>query len=154
MPPPRPAPTRSRILVSAVAGLGLLGALLWGIWRQPAPAAPETVLLAGETMGTTFQVTVVVPIASADVLESLRAGVEAELASVDGTLSHYRETSDIGRINSGEGTGWTAVAAETVEVLELARGISERSGGAFDVTVAPLVGLWGFHHKQPLDAEP
>ena len=154
MPPPRPAPTRSRILVSAVAGLALLCALLVGIWRRPAPTAPETVLLAGETMGTIFQVKVVVPIASAEVLDSLRDGVEAELASVDGALSHYRETSDISRLNSGDGTGWTTVAAETVEVLELARGISERSGGAFDVTVAPLVGLWGFHRKQPLDAEP
>jgi FAD:protein FMN transferase len=142
------------MLVSAVAGLGLLGALLYGVWKRPAPSVPETVLLAGETMATTFRVKVVVPAADATTMDALRAAVETELAEVEGTLSHFRQTSDIGRINAREEPGWEPVDAATVQILDLARTISERSGGAFDVTVAPLVGLWGFHHKQTPEAEP
>ncbi len=157
MPPPRPPATRARILVSAVAGVALLVVLMSMVLKRPEGIDPrETLVLTGETMATTWQVKVLVPVVDTeqDLVTPLARAVQAELDAVDETLSHYREDSDIGRLNRWTEPGPMTVAPETVAILELARTVSEHSGGAFDVTVGPLVGLWGFHRKQALDAEP
>jgi thiamine biosynthesis lipoprotein len=52
--------------------------------------------------------------------------------------------SEISRFNAFESTGWFEVSPETAKVLATARQISEQTDGAFDVTVAPLIELWGF----------
>jgi len=155
MPPPRPPPTRARVIVSTVAGLALLGVLIYSVWKRPGvEALPETALLSGETMGTTFLVKVVVPALDGATAEALRDATDAELAAVNGAMSHYVEDSDVSRLNRHEADAPLTVGEDTAEVLRLAQDISERSGGAFDVTVGPLVDLWGFHRKQALDAEP
>ena len=48
------------------------------------------------------------------------------------------------RFNADPGTEWFAVSAETVLILRRGIEIGARSGGAFDMTVGPLVDLWGF----------
>ncbi len=55
--------------------------------------------------------------------------------------------SEISKLNSLAMLGESKkipVSRETLEMLNLARGVSESSGGAFDITVAPLVDLWNF----------
>ena len=58
-------------------------------------------------------------------------------------LSRTREGSDVWRINHAGGQP-VAVSRDTLTILEAARQVSERSGGAFDVTVAPLSTQWDF----------
>ena len=58
-------------------------------------------------------------------------------------LSRTIEGSDIWRINHAEGAP-VEVSADTIELLETARQVSEMSGGAFDVTIAPVSTLWDF----------
>ena len=103
---------------------------------------PRKVVYRTQTMGTVGGVTLV----TADSLASLpQAYLVAEAwQHVDSLMSNWTETSEVARINRDVGTTAQAIAPEVSKVLETALAISEASGGAFDVTVEPLVRLWGF----------
>ena len=58
-------------------------------------------------------------------------------------LSRTVEGSDVWRINHAEGQP-VEVSPETLEILDVARQVSERSGGMFDVTIAPVSTMWDF----------
>ncbi|HXG62743.1 MAG TPA: FAD:protein FMN transferase [Planctomycetota bacterium] len=74
--------------------------------------------------------------------ERARRAAFAELAAVDERMSDYREDSEISRLSRRSGVGPVPVSEPLFEVLSAARKFSELSGGAFDVTVGPLVELW------------
>ncbi len=76
--------------------------------------------------------------------ERIRTAISRELALVDRLFSGWTEASEISRLNAHASTAPFRVSPETLAVLELGRRASELSGGAFDVTVAPLVEAWGF----------
>ena len=66
------------------------------------------------------------------------------LDQVDASLSAFNPQSTVSKVNRNE-----AVEADRMfsEVFDLALKVSEATGGAFDITVAPLVNLWGFGFK-------
>src|SRR5690606_35834575 len=64
--------------------------------------------------------------------------------AVDTSMSGYREDSEVSRFNATPSTDWFGVSRELVRVIETALEVGVESRGAFDVTVAPLVQLWGF----------
>lgn len=74
------------------------------------------------------------------------AGAFAEIRRLDALLSHYQPNSAISRLNRA---GHLAHAPEVAGLLARATAYAQASGGAFDVTVAPLVDLWGFKQRQP-----
>jgi len=119
-----------------------------------APADPRAVFhrLAGETMGTTWAVTVV---GSPDVGRAeLRAAIERELDTVVAQMSTWREDSDLSRFNRAPAGTDHPVPAGLWIVLNCALSVARDSGGAYDPTVGPLVSLWGFgpplrHTDQP-----
>lgn len=107
--------------------------------------------IAGETMGTTYQVKYVAgrgPGVSRR--ETLQSGIAEILAEIDRQMSTYREDSELSRFNASRSTDWIPVSRELATVIETARTISHRSGGAFDVTVKPLIDLWGFGSGPPM----
>ena len=71
--------------------------------------------------------------------------IEAELKKVDNSLSPFNKTSIISRINRNE---QVTVDSMFTDVFTLAKSISKETDGAFDITVAPLVNLWGFGFKK------
>lgn len=113
-------------------------------------------------MGTTFTVTVVsgrgagpeavrpeARLHPTPPIEQLdQAGVEAQvrrvLERVEGRMSHYRPGSELSRFNRAATTEPQAMSRETLGVVAEALAVSRASGGAFDVTVGPLVDAWGF----------
>ena len=126
-------------------------------------AVPQRWTISGETMGTTFAVTVVSipgageaqarPEGSVRSLVSAdrridRPVVEAEvrrlLERIEGRMSHYRPESELSRFNRGRTTEPRPMSSETLGVVGEALAVSRVSGGAFDVTVGPLVEAWGF----------
>lgn len=117
-------------------------------------AAPalEANCLHGETMGSTWRV--VAPRLGAEARPALCARIEALLESVNARMSTYRPDSELSRFNASTSTDWQPVSAELLEVLAAARRVSEASDGAFDVTVGPLVDLWGFGPQARIDAPP
>ncbi len=76
-----------------------------------------------------------------------RAGgiVFEEISRIDGLLSKYKEASDVSRLNKD---GSLAVSPDTFYIIEKAKEFCQVTEGAFDVTVAPLVDLWGFTDKK------
>lgn len=109
--------------------------------------------LTGTTMGTTFSVKIVAPPRPLQ-LESLRDEIRVLLEAVNQRMSTYIEDSEISLFNSSPGDEWVPVSAELCASIEDAQAISRLSGGAFDVTVAPLVDAWGFGPAIAVDTPP
>ncbi|WP_246004332.1 FAD:protein FMN transferase [Marinimicrobium koreense] len=100
---------------------------------------------SGPTMGTTFNVTLVVTDQSPPVdAAKIQAGLERELAQINQQMSTYIDDSELMQFNRSKVGQWQSLSAPLAEVLAISRRISERSEGAFDITVGPLVDLWGF----------
>lgn len=77
---------------------------------------------------------------------ALRAAAEGafrEMQRLSDMMSHYDPASVVSAINDAAGVRWIPVPPELAEVLAQARRVSERTGGAFDVTIGGLRG-WRF----------
>jgi len=98
--------------------------------------------LGGHTMGTTWQVKLVV--ARSRDLHPLHAGIQAQLDAVVAQMSTWEADSDISRFNRAAAGVWQTLPPLFDTVMQCALEIAQRSGGAFDPTVGPLVALWGF----------
>lgn len=70
--------------------------------------------------------------------------IEAELHSVNAQMSTYLPESELSQFNSGVAGQWIEVSAELANIVAVALDLSRSSDGAFDITVGPLVNLWGF----------
>ena len=95
----------------------------------------------GRTMGTEYAVTWS---GGTDCTPALAHRLEAELHRVNLQMSTYLPDSELSRFNRGPVGKWMPVSAELAAMVVLALELSRRSDGAFDVTVGPLVNLWGF----------
>jgi thiamine biosynthesis lipoprotein len=81
-----------------------------------------------------------------------RAAIEeafSAIAEVDRLMSNYRDDSELAAINRAAWREPVRVSDPMLAVLQAAARVSAASSGAFDITVGPLVRLWGFHDKQP-----
>ncbi len=112
----------------------------------------------GATMGTTYSITLPrLPEGSSET--QLRREFDERLAGVNREMSTYEDDSTISRFNRHDGSDWVAVSPAFVEVTRTALELSRLSGGVYDITVAPLVDLWGFGaadnfaERVPSDAE-
>ena len=76
--------------------------------------------------------------------KDLQSDIEAELQKVDNSLSPFNKQSIITKVNNNEEI---VVDRMFKEVFLLAMNISKETDGAFDITVAPLVNVWGFGFK-------
>lgn len=128
---------RTRFVAGLIVAGSVVVAMLAGGCSQP----PAVTALRGSTMATTWSVQVAGPVADRD---ALRTAVQATLDRIESLMSTYRANSEVSRFNASPSLDWVAVDRETCEVVRLALDVSALSGGAFDITVAPLVNLWGF----------
>jgi FAD:protein FMN transferase len=79
--------------------------------------------------------------------------VFSEISRIEGMLSKYRPESEVSRLNKN---GQVKASPEMFYIMEKSVGFWELSAGAFDVTVGPLMDLWGFTKKEfrrPSDGE-
>ena len=93
-------------------------------------------------MGTSYSVTVTG--AGTRDEPAIAAAVRDELERVDALMSTYREDSELSRFNRHDSYDPFPLSEETYAVLAGALAVSKQTGGAFDVTVGPLVNAWGF----------
>lgn len=99
--------------------------------------------LSGATMGTSFSVKLVAPPDDVD-REKLQQDIRRTLERIEDLMSTYRAESELSAFNANLSTDWFGVSAELCAAIEQALSVCELTGGAFDVTIAPLVNLWGF----------
>lgn len=99
--------------------------------------------LSGSTMGTTFNIVLVAPGDDVD-SAALQAAISAELDEVNALASTWLADSQLAAFNASQSTGWIDVSGEFCRMVEQALEVCRLSRGAFDITVGPLVNLWGF----------
>lgn len=107
---------------------------------------PEVLEISGPAQGTTYSIQVVAPAEGLDEA-ALRAAAEDELATVDRLLSTWRNDSELARFNQAPADAWFPVSAELAGLVARSLEIGRETGGAFDITLAPLLELWGFGPK-------
>lgn len=94
--------------------------------------------------GTSYHINVVLT-EDPEKLETLASGIDEVLEDVDASMSTWRDDSELSLFNQrNDQSEWVPVSAGLFEVLQKAREISSMTGGAFDVTIGPVVNLWGF----------
>jgi thiamine biosynthesis lipoprotein len=91
-------------------------------------------------MGTRFGV--IVYAASEEAARKASRAAFARVAEVNAIMSDYQSTSELMQLCAKAGGPPVKVSAELFLVLSRARRVSQQSGGAFDVTVGPVVRLW------------
>lgn len=84
--------------------------------------------------------------------EAVRQAFEA-IQEADRLMSNYRADSEVSKLNQAGYKG-AAVGPEVLSVLTRAYQVSELTDGAFDITVAPLIQLWGLNGETPRTALP
>ena len=136
------------------------------LFKAPEPAKAHPFEIAGETMGTVWNATVCAdaqtltekdltvdseaePAKSCE--ELLQRFIQKELDAVDLAASTFKPESDISRFNASQSTEWFPVSETTAQIVQIALDVAQKTGGAFDPTVAPLVDLYRFGpNKAPL----
>lgn len=133
------SPARASVAVAVL----LLVAGAVAVALPPPGSAPPVHEISGPTMGTRFSVKIAGH-ADQSALSRARTAVEAELAVVDRVFSTWRDDSEVSWLNVQAGGTPVTLSEELAGVLADSRDVTRLTGGAFDVTVAPLVRLWGF----------
>jgi Membrane-associated lipoprotein involved in thiamine biosynthesis len=108
---------------------------------------------AGVTMGTTFSVTLTHLPAHLDVRQ-VELEITRILDKIEGKMSTYRDDSELSQLNRSESMDWVSVSEDLLTVIAQALHVSKLTNGAFDVTVGPLVNLWGFGPPLPTEQIP
>jgi thiamine biosynthesis lipoprotein len=104
---------------------------------------PELVSFSGPTMGTTYTVKFYTT-PDVDNSRKLKDDVDAVLVKVNKLMSTYDPTSELSEFNKLSAGSALEVSNDMAYVIDKALLISQMSQGAYDVTVGPLVNLWGF----------
>lgn len=107
---------------------------------------PEVLRLQGKTMGTTWSAVILPPGGGDELPDSatVSAGLDSVLKTVNDQMSTWQQDSELSTFNRYQQTDWFSVSAELAVVTKAALEVSRFSGGSYDVTVGPLVNLWGF----------
>lgn len=133
--------SRRRFALAGAAGACLAA------WPLAAAArSPERLRDARALMGTHVDIA-----AQAHDAALLRAAIDAayaRMAALAAAMSHYSATSRVAAIHHAAGIQPVEVPPELMRVLRMARDVSARSGGAFDITVGSL-GRWHFDPHSP-----
>lgn len=103
----------------------------------------QPVLLQGKTMGTTFHIKYF-PNENTPASDALLEEVNQELVNINQLMSTYIPTSELSLLNKTPANVEFTVSEDNRILLEESMRINRISDGAFDVTIGPLVNLWGF----------
>ena len=120
-----------------------LSFLVWALFVSGCDTKPAFEKMSGRTMGTSWSLSYLPPTPS-DNPSALRAAIEAELVDVNQSMSTYIADSEINRVSDAPVGQPIEVSAGFAYVLDQALDLSRLSDGAYDVTVEPLILLWGF----------
>lgn len=129
--------------------------MLLAIAFVPNAAPPEQMFSqARPAMGTTF--TIFVYATNQEKASEYFEIAFDEIERVEEALSDYRPTSELSRINRLAASETVTTDPEVFKFLQTSMDFSRRSGGAFDVTVGPLMRAWGFfrgsgHYPTPAE---
>ncbi len=135
--------------------LPLILFLFWGCDSQEV----SLIEFNGSTMGTTYSIKITDKVELDEKAKSdLQSKIDSILAEVNNQMSTWQKDSEISQFNNMKDTSWFAISKDFAFVVKSAIEVSEKSEGAFDITIGPLINLWGFGpkskpHTIPTDEE-
>src|SRR5262249_18811976 len=103
--------------------------------------APEPLKFSGRTMGTTWSVKIHDEVADPAIIDK---AIADEFEWAESLTSHWRTNTDLSVFNRTPTTNAMPVPWPVLTLSRWAAKISRETYGAYDVTVGPLVNLWGF----------
>jgi thiamine biosynthesis lipoprotein len=108
------------------------------------PFAPEKVEFGEAAMGTRVRLIAYTTreVKKPAVLDAMVAA-HAEIQRLEALMSSWRDDTDVAAINAHPGT-YTAVHAETLEVIQKSQWVAELSDGAFDISFNAMHDVWKF----------
>ena len=112
----------------------------------------EPRIVVGQIMGTTYRIKYFVP---KDVIldpDMVKTNVHAVLQDIDNRMSTYKPDSELMRFNRAPVGEAIKLSPDIIGLIGESAKVSEASGGVYDITVGPLVNLWGFGSVRPEDA--
>lgn len=120
---------------------------------------PQTISkISGPTMGTQYHISWVSEFNDKDEIlaerTQIKGLVDELLVDFNKTMSTYDPKSELSMINKNHNYQWQVISRDLYRVLSMALQINKQSFGAFDVTVGPLVNLWGFGPDKSNDNVP
>lgn len=98
----------------------------------------------GRTMGTQYHISLVTSSKKPPETTAIKHQVELQLEELNQLMSTYIVSSQISRFNQYNETDWFSISYDFLTVIKIAQEVSHKSNGAFDVTISPVVNLWGF----------
>lgn len=119
------------------------GLVILALWLCGCDRTPSLERISGPTMGSTYTVQYV-RTAQGPAPEQVRFAVEAVLQQIDHTFSTYRSDSLIAQFNRLPANSCQVMPADVLQLVQLGEQLSRQSQGAFDLTVEPLLDVWGF----------
>lgn len=129
---------------------------LFAFWLLISIAACERQVkqleLNGFTMGTSYQIKLKQLQANVDKAE-LQKAIDQQLLQLNKTFSHYDQNSELSQLNRQPPGQPLMISEGLYQVLAIAQTIHQQSSGAFDISIAPLVELWGFGTKKNLQPD-
>ena len=120
--------------------IGTRFALLASVVLAHASTSPLRIETSIDAMGGSFDIIAYGP--DQNVLRAATDAAGDEIKRIESVMSNYIPTSEWSEINKGVPV---RVSAETIDVLKACKRYNEVSGGAFDITVGPLMKVWGFY---------
>ena len=117
-----------------------LAAALTGCFNSAEPVLEIT----GSTMGSTYSIKWV-GVEDSPEPDTLQASLETMFEQFDQEVSGWRDDSDLARFNAAAVGTCQNIPESLVELVKAAETLNQGSAGAFDITVGPLLDLWGFH---------
>ena len=124
--------------------MALLG-LCWSCGK-PKDGPLQALMLQGNTMGTTYKITLITS-ESAD-RSDIQEQVQSVLDEIDEAMSNWIETSDVSRLNHAPQGVAVSISESTARVLARSLEVNQLTHGAFDITMSPLIEVWGFGTHQ------
>lgn len=100
-------------------------------------------MLSGPTMGSTFTIKYVAT-PSTPAADAAGVVVQGILDEVDRQMSTYRHDSDISRFNQLPAGSCMPMPSAVLELVDYSGRLSQQTDGRFDITLQPLLNVWGF----------
>ena len=114
------------------------------LWCISCSNQPSQIELSGLTMGTTYNIKIITEKDNILSTKLIKQKIDSVLISINYQMSTYLFDSEITQFNNHESTTSFTVSNDFSLVVERALHWSKLTDGAFDITIVPLLYLWGF----------
>lgn len=119
------------------------------------PSSSEQVVLQGQTMGTHYTIKYLTPTNSVPEKDKIQQEINDALAEVNRQMSTYQTDSEISQFNTRTSAQQRfTISDDFATVISEAIALNQLTEGALDITIGPLVNLWGFGSQQTLPSAP